>query len=102
MRIGVAAMGETVDAEVSEQFGRCPYFVIVDAESLETEAFSNPAREMSGGAGPAAVQGLVNHGAEVVLAGTYGPRAEQALDAAGIRYAEARGTVRDAVIAWKP
>ncbi len=102
MKIGVAAMDETVDAEVSEQFGRCPYFVIVESETLKAEAFSNPAREMSGGAGPAAVQELVNHGAEVVLAGTYGPRAEQALDAAGLRYAEARGKVRDAVTAWKP
>ena len=102
MKIGVAAMGETLDAEVSEQFGRCPYFVIVDSESLETETFSNPAREMSGGAGPAAAQELANHGAEVVLAGTYGPPAEQALDAAGIRHAEARGKVRDAVTAWSP
>ena len=102
MRIAVAATGETLDAEVSEQFGRCPYFVIVDSETLSFEAVANPGAAMSGGAGPAAVQELVNQGAEVALAGTYGPKAQQALEAAGLRYGEAGGKVRDAVRSWKP
>ena len=100
MKIGVAAMNESLDAEVSEQFGRCPHFLIVDPETLSFEAFSNPAAQMSGGAGPAAVQELVRHGAEVALAGNCGPKAQQALQAAGMRFAEATGTVRDAVGKW--
>ncbi len=97
MKIGVAAMGESLDVEVSGQFGRCPYFVIVDPDTLEFEAFSNSAAVMPGGAGPAAVQELVNHGAEAALAGRIGPKAEQALEAAGIKFSEASGTIRKAV-----
>ena len=97
MKIGVAAMGESLDEQVSGQFGRCPYFIIVDPDTLEFEAFSNPAASMPGGAGPAAVQELVNHGANTALAGRVGPKAEQALEAAGIKFIESAGTVREAV-----
>lgn len=97
MKIGVAAMGESLDVQVSGQFGRCPYFVIVDPETLEFEAFSNPAAQMPGGAGPAAVQELVNHGVNTAVAGRIGPKAEQALEAAGIKFSAATGTVREAV-----
>jgi len=100
MKIAVAATGGSLDAQVSEQFGRCQYFLIVDAETLRFEAFSNPASGMAGGAGPAAVQEIVNRKPEVVLAGNFGPKAQQALTAAGIRYAEATGKVRDAVAGY--
>jgi len=100
MIIAVAATGGSLDAQVSEQFGRCQYFLIVDAETLRFEAFSNPASGMAGGAGPAAVQELANRKAEVVLAGKHGPKAQQALTAAGLRYAEATGKVRDAVTGY--
>ena len=101
MKIGVAATGESLDAEVSDQFGRCPCFVIVDSQTLSMESISNPGRDMSGGAGPAAVQQLVNHGAQVALAGNFGPKAEQALEAAGLRYAEVKGSVREAISPWQ-
>ena len=100
MKIGVAAMGESLDVQVSGQFGRCPYFIIVDPDTLEFEAFSNPAAQMSGGAGPAAVQELVQHGAERAIAGRLGPKAEQALAAAGIKFSEATGTIREAVLGF--
>ena len=97
MKIGVAATGGSLDAQVSEQFGRCRYFLVVDSETLRFEAFSNPASSLAGGAGPAAVRELVNRGADVVLAGKFGPKARQALEAAGVRYVEATGKVREAI-----
>jgi predicted Fe-Mo cluster-binding NifX family protein len=100
MKIAVAATGGTLDAQVAEQFGRCQYFLIVDSDTLRFEAFSNPASGMAGGAGPAAVQEIANRNAEVVLAGRFGPNAEQALTAAGIRHAEVTGRARDAVAAY--
>ena len=81
----------------STKFGRCPNFVLVDSETLEFKSFSNPAVQMSGGAGPAAVQELARHGAEIAVAGQIGPKAESALAAAGIQFVAASGTVRDAV-----
>ncbi len=97
MKIAVAASGGSMDAEISEQFGRCRYFLIIDSETGKFEAFSNPASGMAGGAGPAAVQEIANRGAEVILSGRLGPKAENALQTAGIRYVEASGKVREAV-----
>jgi predicted Fe-Mo cluster-binding NifX family protein len=97
MKVGVAAMEGSLDAKVSAQFARCPCFVIVDSDTLEFEVLDNPARQMAGGAGPAAVQDLVNHGVQAAVAGQFGPKAEQALQAAGIRRVSATGNVRDAV-----
>jgi len=97
MKIAVAATGGSLDAQVSPQFGRCRYFVIVDSETMRFEAFSNPASGSAGGAGPAAARQIADRGAQVVLAGRVGPNAEQALAAAGIRFAQASGTVRQAV-----
>jgi len=99
MKIGVAAMGESLDADVSDQFARCPFFLIVDSQSMGFESFANPAAAMPGGAGPAAVQEIVNRGARVAVAGRLGPKAEQALQAAGLRFVAASGRIRDAVAA---
>jgi predicted Fe-Mo cluster-binding NifX family protein len=97
MKIAVAAMGESLDAEVSGQFARCPYFVIVDSQTQQCEAFSNPAASAAGGAGPAAVRELAGRGVTVALAGRVGPNAERALEAAGIKFVPASGRAADAV-----
>jgi len=99
LRIAFAATGGTLEARISETFGRAPWFVIVDADTLAPTAFENPARDRPGGAGPAAVQALADRRVNQVMAGRFGPKAEQALVAAGIRFTPARGTVADAVAA---
>lgn len=101
MKIGVAATGGSLDAEVAQQFGRCRWFIVVDSETLRFEAFLNAAITMASGAGPAAVKDLVDHGAQVVLAGKFGPKAQQTLEAAGVRHAEASDKVRAAVTQWQ-
>lgn len=100
MKIGVAAMDASLDANVSAHFGRAPYFVFVDSETLTFEAIANPCAAMAGGAGPSSVQEMIRRGAGVVLAGQFGPKAEFALQAAGLQYAQVAGTVRDAVGRW--
>lgn len=100
MKIGVAATGGSLDADVAEQFGRCRWFILVDSETLRFEAFLNPAGTLSSGAGPASVKLVRDRGAEAILAGKFGPKAQQAMDAAGLRYAEASGKVRAAVTQW--
>ncbi len=92
--------GGSLDAEVAEQFGRCRWFVVVDSETMDFEAFLNSASGLASGAGPAAVKALVDRGAKLVLAGKFGPKAQHALEAAGLRSTEASGKVRAAVAAW--
>jgi predicted Fe-Mo cluster-binding NifX family protein len=97
MKIGVSAMGDSCEADVSPQFARCPYFVIVDSETRDCEAFGNTATEASQGAGPMAVRALADREVSVALAGKVGPNAERALAAAGIQFARAEGKISDAV-----
>jgi predicted Fe-Mo cluster-binding NifX family protein len=97
MRIAVAAEGSAPEDRVSATFGRSPWFVIVDTESEARDAFRNPASDMPGGAGPAAAGTLADRRVEMVLAGRVGPKAEHALAAAGIRFVQAGGTVREAL-----
>jgi predicted Fe-Mo cluster-binding NifX family protein len=99
MTVGVACTGQTLDADVFPQFGRCPYLLIVNAESLDFDAIANAAAGMPGGAGPATVQELSNRGVTVAIAGEFGPKAQRALELAGIRSVRSSGPVRDALAA---
>lgn len=98
MKIAVSAAGGSLDAEVEPRFGRCAYFVIVEAETMRMEAPENPGAAASGGAGPQAAQTLKQRGVDVVLTGQVGPNAQEALDAAGIKVVTGvSGKVRAAV-----
>lgn len=106
MRIAVAAEGpEGLDAIVSYTFGRAPYFVLVDVEGDRISGatvHSNPYAQAPSGAGSAAAQFIANLGAEVVIAGDFGPNASAALMGMGILMAPglAGMRVREAVEAF--
>jgi len=85
MKIIITATQNNIDHDFNPRFGRAPYFILVDSETLEWEAFPNPAVNTRGGAGPQAVQFIANKGAEVVISGRFGPNAFSALQAAGIK-----------------
>jgi len=42
MKIAVSASSPELDSSVDPRFGRCPYFLIVDPETMEFEAVENP------------------------------------------------------------
>jgi len=98
MKIAVTATGGSMSAQVDERFGRCAYFVIVDSETMKFTAFANPASELSGGSGPAAVREIAKQGVQVILTGRVGGNAQTALDAAGIKVeVGSTGTVKEAI-----
>jgi predicted Fe-Mo cluster-binding NifX family protein len=98
MKIAVSATGGSMAAQIDERFGRCAYFVVVDSDTMKFTAFANPASELSGGSGPAAVREITKHGVEVLLTGRVGGNAQTALDAANIKIVVgSTGTVREAV-----
>lgn len=84
MKICITASGPGMNARVDERFGRAPFFVIVDSETLQHETVANPAMDAEQGAGIAAAQGVAKHGVNAVLTGFVGPKAYAALQAAGI------------------
>lgn len=102
MKVLVSSTGDSLDAEVSPIFGRCPFFILVDTDTMQVTALPNAAINASGGAGIQASQFVIQQGAQVVLSGNLGPNAMQVLQAAGIPfYPVSGGTVREAVEAYK-
>jgi predicted Fe-Mo cluster-binding NifX family protein/NAD-dependent dihydropyrimidine dehydrogenase PreA subunit len=102
MKIAVTASGRTLDDQIDPRFGRCSYFLIVDTETMETEAIENPNVALGGGAGIQSAQLMAQHDVRVVLTGNCGPNAYQTLNAAGIEVAVgASGRIRDAVEQFK-
>jgi len=99
-RIAVSSEGRDLDSRVDFRFGRAAGFLVIDSETLSFEHLDNRgARSMGQGAGIQAAELLARHGVTVVLTGYVGPKAYQALAAAGIRIGQdlEECTVREAV-----
>ena len=98
MKICVSAVSNSLDSPTDPRFGRCPYFAIVDSETMQFEAIPNVASGATGGAGIQAAQVIAGKGVKVLITGNVGPNAFQALSAAGIRIVTgASGTVKEVV-----
>jgi predicted Fe-Mo cluster-binding NifX family protein len=102
MKICVTATAATLDAQIDPRFGRCSYLVIVEPETMHFEAIPNMAAGVTGGAGIQAAQTIANQGVKLLITGNVGPKAFQALSAAGIEVVTGSvGTVREAVEKFK-
>ena len=98
MKIAVSSVGKTLDSQVDQRFGRCPYFLIVDSNTLEFEVMTNSAAGAMGGAGIQAAQSIVGKGVKAVITGSVGPNAFQTLSAAGkVIITGASGTITEAI-----
>ncbi len=85
-RIAVSSEGPRLDDMVDPRFGRAAGFVIVDPAGDASSYIDNGASQvMAQGAGIQAAQNLANAGVELVISGFVGPKAFQALSAAGIQ-----------------
>ncbi|AEH24877.1 NifB/NifX family molybdenum-iron cluster-binding protein [Pyrococcus yayanosii] len=105
MRIVVTTIRGGLDDFVNQAFGRTPTFTIVDVENgeiMNAQVVPNPAANASRGAGIQAAQFCIEQGADVVIAGRFGPNSYQVLQAAGIRIVSAPSTmtVKEAVKAF--
>jgi len=102
MKIAVTAKGKTVDDQVDPKFGRCPYFLIIETDTMDIESIDNPNLSAGGGAGIQAAQLMAEHEVKVVVTGNCGPNAYRTLNAADIQVTVgASGTVRDVVEQFK-
>lgn len=101
MKVAITARGTTLDSEVDPRFGRAPYILIVDSDTLECEAMDNSGNANAfQGAGIQAAVAVSDKGAEVLMTGYCGPKAFATLQAAGIKVVdEVSGVVREAVAA---
>jgi predicted Fe-Mo cluster-binding NifX family protein len=98
MKIGVPAMGESLHSAVDERFGRCPFFVLVDADSLVLEVIRNPGPGERDAAGILACQALMEKGVDAVAVKNIGHNALVSLSGGGVRvYAGAQGSILDTI-----
>ncbi len=99
MKIAISASGPTLEAAVDPRFGRAPYILIVDPDTLEFEAVANQMNlQAAQGAGIQTASLVARYKPQAVLTGNCGPKAFQTLQAAGIRViVEVGGPVRRAV-----
>jgi predicted Fe-Mo cluster-binding NifX family protein len=103
MKIAVTSKGTDLESEVDPRFGRAPYILIVDTESMEFDAMDNGSNVNAfKGAGIQAAANVSEKGAEVLLTGFCGPNAFRTLEAAGVKVIQdISGKARDAVEAFK-
>ena len=88
MKIAVSASGNNMGAMVDPRFGRCAYFIIIEAEGIEiksSEAIENTGTQAMRGAGITSAQIVANKGVEAVITGNVGPNAFGVLSQSGIK-----------------
>ena len=99
MKIGISLEEDKgLDSPASSVFGRCPFFMLIDADSKKYEIHENPARQATGGAGIQAAQWVLDQGAEIVISGNLGPKAFSVLSAGQIGAYQHTGGIAEAVL----
>ena len=99
MKVAVTASGQKLTDPVDPRFGRAPYILIVDPESMEFEVVDNQKNVQAfKGAGIQAATSVSQMGAKVLMTGYCGPNAFTTLAAAGIKVVQdVTGTIEQAV-----
>lgn len=88
MKLCISSTGKDLSSRVDTAFGRAPFFLIIDIDTMNEEVVENPAAAAGHGAGIAAAQTVSDKGVNVVLSGYVGPNAFNALHASGIKVFE--------------
>lgn len=103
MKIAVTAQGPTPDSSVDQRFGRAYWLLFYDEAGQSWEPLENSAaRNAVQGAGIQAAKLVAERGASVLITGVTGPKAYQALHAAGVRIMHgAVGTVAETLQAYR-
>jgi len=73
MKIAVSSTGQDLKSQVDPRFGRAPFFIVLDPDTMESEVLENPNVAAMGGAGIQTAQLIANKGIELVLTGSCAP-----------------------------
>lgn len=85
MQVAVSATGADLDASVDRRFGRCSWFLFVDAATLHYEAVENRDAASASGAGTACAQLVLEKEVGAVITGQVGPNAFEVLKQGGVK-----------------
>lgn len=85
MKLAIPSEGKTLESAVNRMFGRTPFFIVVDSDTLHFEVIDNEAANAQGGAGIKAAQLIVDSSADVVITFQCGQNAADVLNAASLK-----------------
>lgn len=97
-KICFSSTGQDMDSEIDSRFGRCSFFVLVKVKNgkiLETSSIPNSAASQGGGAGVSASEQIADLGAEVLITGNIGPKADQVLNRLEIKVIKESGKIKE-------
>lgn len=98
MKIAISSTGKDIKGNVSNVFGRCPYFVIAeikDQKIEKTESIKNESTDQMSGAGISTAQLMAEKNINVVITGNVGPRALDVLRQFNIEVYFGEGTIKE-------
>jgi len=98
MKIAVSSTDKNIKSNVSDVFGRCPYFIVAEIKNdkiEKTEAIKNESTEQMSGAGISTAQLMAEKNVNVVITVNIGPRALDVLDQFNIEIYSGQGVVKD-------
>jgi predicted DNA-binding protein (UPF0251 family)/predicted Fe-Mo cluster-binding NifX family protein len=98
MKVAFTTTGDDLSAPMEERFGRSPVFLVYDLDRQTTTIIENENSDAPGGAGLKAAEIIMRSGTDAVVTGDCGPKASNALKAAGIKiYSVKGGSVKEAL-----
>ena len=100
MKVVISSLGEDLESDVDERFGRCSYFLVIDIENKEikdVKTIENTARMQAGGAGITAAEIVANEKPDAIITGNIGPKAFQIFEQLGIKIYQGHGKIKDVV-----
>ena len=102
-RVALPVGSPGLDEKVNAKFGRADYIVVVNPGTMKWESLENPGKDAGSGAGIQVAQLLSDRKVTDVICGEFGPKAQDALNTAGITMHRcgSRTTVRKALDSLK-
>ena len=98
MKVAVSSTDKSVESNVSDFFGRCPYFIIAeikDDKAEIAEVVKNERIDQAGGVGISSARLMAEKKINAVIAGNMGPRALDVLRQFSIEVYYGKGQVKD-------
>jgi len=98
MKVAISSTSRSVESNVSDVFGRCPYFVIAeikDGKIEKTDAIKNESTDQNSGAGVSTAQLMAENDINAVITGNVGPRALDVLNQFNVEIYIGQGIIKD-------
>ena len=98
--LAVSTNSQGLEGEISQRFGRSPYFLIVKIEEgkvLSFQSIENIVCNARRGVGTTAAQKIADYGVDGLITGYVGPRAMDVLEAFQIQIYIRKGKIQEAI-----